>query len=577
MKHFVFQDYLNVKPAKVLDNAKRMFETKDASSETGYSLMVVINATHSGLVTLNNGLYLPYRMRSGLPTFTYPYQKPWLLHHDDEKPSVGRVIKGRYVSLADQWNDQTVTLLDQGGLNRKQEIQAIRKLMPRLIDQNNPGMGYAQLLVKVTDKDAIQKVLEGNYLTVSTRQKSDSAACSLCGQDWGDPNNDCEHWPGMKDKSGNKCFAITSNLVYMEGSFVNIPADQWAQVIQIVNDQDEVVDSIKIIEEDENRQIFSIGFDLFSLTDKDTKMNLIGASEDLAVKAGLLEFADSFIELETSEDKQVTQEENDNGGNDMKDLKTILSNPEIMVEEINKKLSPSASKLTLSDLVRRLDSDFIKGRSLPVFSQDLANAAIELLKEFKDAEAQELSTEIQKVLKAKRRSEIFDAETDEELTELYDVLVDKIATRKMERPWPDSMIEKTEYEKVKTELADALANYKTMEETVAQEQETHLDYLRKTLGKLAELNESPFTEDDLNAMDHEKVVAEISLILDKVEEEPPTLDPTLSTDASKAIEETVSVKYFELKDSKGPSVADTYLYWQKRDNIVSKNFTPKRK
>lgn len=577
MKHFVFQDYLNVKPAKVLDNAKRLFETKDASSETGHSLMVVINASHSGLITLNNGLYLPDRMRTGLPTFTYPYQKPWLLHHDDAQPAVGRVVKGRYVSLADQWNDQTVNLLDQGGLNRKQEIQAIRKLMPRLIDTNNPGMGYAQLLVKVTDRDAIQKVLEGSYLTVSTRQKSDSAACSLCGQDWGDPNNDCEHWPGAKDKNGNKCFAITSNLVYLEGSFVNIPADQWAKVIQIVNDQDEVVDSIKIIEEDENRQIFSIGFDLFSLTNKDAKMSLIGASEDLAVKTGLLEFADSFNEPEISEDKQVTQEENDNGGNNMKDLNTILSNPETMVEEINKKLSPSASKLTLSDLVRRPDSDFIRGRSLPVFSQDLANAAIELLKEFKDTKAQELSSEIQKVIKAKRRSEMFDAETDQELIELYGVLVDKIACRQMERPWSDSLVDKAEFDKVKAELADALVNYKTMEETVAQEQEAHLDYLRKTLGKLAELNESPFTEDDLNAMDRDKVVAEISLIIDKEVDTTKATDPTLAIDTSKAVEEAVSVKYFELKDHMGPEAANTYLFWQKRDKIVSKDFIPKRK
>ena len=59
-------------------------------------LQVRIAATHAGIITRNNGFYLPDSMRKGASSFTDGYPKPVLLHHEDHKDPVGRIVSANY-------------------------------------------------------------------------------------------------------------------------------------------------------------------------------------------------------------------------------------------------------------------------------------------------------------------------------------------------------------------------------------------------------------------------------------------------------------------------------------------------
>ncbi len=59
-------------------------------------LQVRIAATHAGIITRNNGFYLPDSMKKGATSFTDGYPKPVLLHHEDHKDPVGRIVAASY-------------------------------------------------------------------------------------------------------------------------------------------------------------------------------------------------------------------------------------------------------------------------------------------------------------------------------------------------------------------------------------------------------------------------------------------------------------------------------------------------
>jgi hypothetical protein len=181
-------------------------EVKKAESPKG--LLVTIDATHGGFVNKNFFYYTPKNMKKSASTWTSPYRKPVLKHHrmdgrwteGDSADPVGRVVAHKYI---DQSNDR----------------------------------GFIQLQTLITDKEAIEKIKDGRFLTVSTSQRpTGSVTCSVCGQDLM-RDGMCEHERGHKyiiegDKEkGTKdeiklCYYIFSDLEYKEVSFVNEPADQ---------------------------------------------------------------------------------------------------------------------------------------------------------------------------------------------------------------------------------------------------------------------------------------------------------------------------------------------------------------
>lgn len=158
------------------------------------AVKVRIKAIHAGR-TDNQHIFQGEKLKgdeelgTGAYSFTRPYNKPMLTHHDTYQDPVGRIIAAEYVE-----------------------------------DEK----GSIEIEVLVTDPDAIEKVKDGRYNTVSIGCRTNSAKCNICGtdrlEDW------CEHRRGV-EYDGVVCGWVLGDLWFHECSFVNVPADKEAQTI----------------------------------------------------------------------------------------------------------------------------------------------------------------------------------------------------------------------------------------------------------------------------------------------------------------------------------------------------------
>jgi len=220
-------------------------------------LLVRIAATHSGIITRNNGFYLPDKMSKGAPSFTEDYGKPLLLHHNDREDSIGRIVKADYIDTSGALHDnfdlvKGIVVKDRSGRKKGVINELLIKdfcegRMPHgmqvdtvvslfrdsvlLEDEGYSGLGFIQLVGDVVDPEAIQKLMDGRYLTGSVGATTDQAICSVCRQDWTE-GGPCEHQPGAL-YDGAKCFIIAGRLDYDEYSFVNAPADRHSKVLEL--------------------------------------------------------------------------------------------------------------------------------------------------------------------------------------------------------------------------------------------------------------------------------------------------------------------------------------------------------
>ena len=165
------------------------------------TLMVRLDATHAGKLTGNKTLYEPQWMALNVNTWTDPFQKPVLSHHDKTSDAIGRVKEAVYVDT-------------------KENVEGAK--------------GHIQLMAGVTDADAIEKIIDGRYQTVSIGASSTDIRCSICDQNLAEDGL-CSHEKGKKyakveDGPEEECHWMIGQLTYREISFVNTPADGDAKV-----------------------------------------------------------------------------------------------------------------------------------------------------------------------------------------------------------------------------------------------------------------------------------------------------------------------------------------------------------
>jgi hypothetical protein len=228
MENFVkLYDSALLHPIQFTDQ-NRLYFKDDAGGRP--SLITTIAATHAGRLTANNAFYHPMKVQRGMETFTSPYKKPVLKNHDLDSDPLGRVYAARYVDLSAPYASR-FQLRDYLISDAKKNI--IRLPDPLLQELRNPkfeGLGYIELTANITDKDAIEMIMDERFKTVSVAFVTDAAVCSICGQDWV-KDGKCDHIPGqmVDDKP---TFIIVGNMRYDEVSFVNRPADNLAGVLE---------------------------------------------------------------------------------------------------------------------------------------------------------------------------------------------------------------------------------------------------------------------------------------------------------------------------------------------------------
>ena len=217
----------------------KYFKTKDSSSPSGHSLLAQIEMTHSGIVTGNYGFYLPSRMKDGAPSFTNKFPKPVLIGHDEgeaETDPIGRVIDAEYVDTSagylsnDSYLNKLVSFRDE---EKDKTLSFVNYIISNYNSKDDyAGLGNIRGTLNITDSKAIEKILDGRYLTVSISMISDSATCSICGTNW-IKEGFCEHRRGQSYED-SVCVVIPGTMRYEHVAIVNSPADPNAHTFSIV-------------------------------------------------------------------------------------------------------------------------------------------------------------------------------------------------------------------------------------------------------------------------------------------------------------------------------------------------------
>ena len=233
-------------------------------------LMATIDATHSGVIT-NRRVYPSKNVSTGYKTFyskdrggSAEFDKPILKHHDMYNDPIGRVVKAIWTPL-----------------------KSGRALNEDFLSPDAPGgkgSGVVTVDAIITDTESIEKIIDGRYISVSAGHSTDSMTCSICDKSI----MKCDHWPGKyyndegeetDAENGFLCFYITGNMTYDELSFVNMPAQPPAK---LVNFRWEDFDKTKFEKEDVLVESMTRGKKSmvrnFALVDDDGEFNLLKGS-----------------------------------------------------------------------------------------------------------------------------------------------------------------------------------------------------------------------------------------------------------------------------------------------------------
>lgn len=213
----LFRDFIGVEIPK-LDAQTTDLAVKAIDGKT--KLVVTAKATFSGYL-LNGRVYPGIHMRDATGTWCDAahggrsmYNKPVLVNHDLDADPVGRVAKASFHSI-------------KSGRDFTEDFKNPDTSYPG-------GSGFIQLSLHVTNPDAIEKCLRGEYLTLSTAYDSNITVCSVCGTNIAEEKW-CGHLPGKRYEVEDEdqkvlCYFVPGPMVYREVSFVNQPAQPQAVI-----------------------------------------------------------------------------------------------------------------------------------------------------------------------------------------------------------------------------------------------------------------------------------------------------------------------------------------------------------
>lgn len=161
------------------------------------SLMVEIEGIHaSPAATRNFTRYMPKALKNSVPTWTAPYRKPLIEHHNEENGQIiGRIIDAEYVA--------------------KNTLS---------------GTPALKFTVNVPDERAKKDIKSGLLATTSIGATAHDVRCSICGSHIESAEEGC---PNGHERGGNyngeTCYWDIYSIEGKELSFVVVPADPYSQ------------------------------------------------------------------------------------------------------------------------------------------------------------------------------------------------------------------------------------------------------------------------------------------------------------------------------------------------------------
>mgnify|MGYP000137033909 CR=1 FL=1 len=204
------------------------------------SITVKMEATHSGRPNGNNWIYTPRGMAEGYGSFVSPVFKPVTEEHRPDSRTLGRVISSKYVKYGN-FSDSFNNLSPVEYLNKAKELGLDKKYRER----DYKGLGHIELVAKITDKEAIDKILDGEFGFVSVDGRVQDAYCSICSTKVNSPNR-CEHRRGVK-YGNEKCYYVGGKMHFDHISYVATPADSNA-VATLIRDSKNSQSHLQILD-----------------------------------------------------------------------------------------------------------------------------------------------------------------------------------------------------------------------------------------------------------------------------------------------------------------------------------------
>tara|TARA_B100000029_G_scaffold242531_1_gene239803 strand:- start:1976 stop:3991 length:2016 start_codon:yes stop_codon:yes gene_type:complete len=354
-------DYLTINPDPSLCKLSKVDKVKimDGLFNTGdqqRGLDITYDLSHSGR-RINNRIYTVKGQQDGINSLVTPYPKPILTHHDGDSDPIGRFVGGRWDDLSNEALGYFAEVKDFMEVKRAfdsddpERIYSSMKKYNLLTNKNWPGLGRMRVQAKITDEKAIEKFLDGRYITFSAGSTTDRHVCSICSSDWAQGDL-CEHRHG-KIYDGDICVFVTGKFEVLEGSVVNMPADDLSQVLSM-EFSDEDIRRMSNGKCEIDKDTIYLSDSVYNIMEKNMSEHVIETA-DVAVNEHVSEepVEDTVVELDASEevlgdfDKDV--EENLDVPEEPTDLEDGVSEEAVDSAKTSSE-EPAQSEQTLEEL-----------------------------------------------------------------------------------------------------------------------------------------------------------------------------------------------------------------------------------
>lgn len=308
---FKLYDYVNIAPDEKISSLKKEEKNQLADSifkskKQKKGLFITYDLSHSGR-RINNRIYGTKGQQNGALSVMSPYAKPILQHHDKTKDPIGRFVSAEWEDLSQEaikFFSNINDFMEVKAAYDSDDTKAIYSAMKKynlLTNKDWPGMGRIRVKAQITDKEAIEKFLDGRYITFSAGSTTDRHTCSICDSDWA-KGDFCEHKHG-KIYDGEVCVFITGDFNVLEGSVVNMPADDLSQLQSMEFIQDAQNIKLENVDFKTNKEGIMISDALYTLEDYSMEDDKEEILEE--IKETVENDKDDTVEEVSSEDKII--------------------------------------------------------------------------------------------------------------------------------------------------------------------------------------------------------------------------------------------------------------------------------
>ena len=356
-----------------------LIESTEYNAISEDSVMVKIEGIHS-IITKNLNYYEPHCLENSIPKWTYPYEKPLIMHHNDRNGVIiGRIKEAKYIEK----NTRSKT----------------------------PGILFT---CNVGSKEGVEGVKNGTLATVSIGATVYDLRCSICGQNLAE-EGECEHIKGHR-YDGKLCFWIVKEMEPKELSYVIVPSDKYAHNLKVY---EPTLNSSKITESYNDNEVKELSIkDLYydelskEIAQKEAKRLEEAEKDNDKIVDEVDDSEKEDIKNETPKDedipkdKDIPKDEEKSEDNDtLEELKTLRAKVEELLAEVTslktklkkeESLRESAEtkllevrkkqKISLAEQINELrnslDLESEDVNLLIESSEEVLNSKIEVLKNF---------------------------------------------------------------------------------------------------------------------------------------------------------------------------------------------------